>query len=181
MSKPTTVLVLDDVTFIRRTLKALLASEGHRCYEAASLSQALDACRLFKPAVLVLGSVSGGVAHAIETLRADYPTLRVVVCVDDATRGAVLEAVAAGADDFVARPFHSSRLLAAVSGPVAPEPVLMTDYPVIDVEVEVVSPAPTPRFVSMLHPLRNRQPAPRHASMPSRERRTKRHAIFNQT
>jgi two-component system chemotaxis response regulator CheY len=128
MDRNHSVLVVDELVFVRRTFMGVLRQHGFKCYEASSLAQAMDSYHLFRPGIVVLGKTQGAasVAEGVEAFRRYDPCARVVVCIEEATRSLVLETVRAGAADFVLRPFKPERLILAVRGeepeiaPVAP-------------------------------------------------------------
>lgn len=126
MDRNHSVLVVDELVFVRRTFKGVLRQHGYKCFEASGLAQAMDSYHLFRPGVVVLGKAQGAasMAVAVEAFRRYDPCARVVVCIEEATRSLVLETMRAGAVDFVLRPFKPERLIQAVRGdePEDPEP-----------------------------------------------------------
>ncbi|MDB5100644.1 MAG: Chemotaxis signal receiving protein CheY [Cyanobacteria bacterium RYN_339] len=126
MHRQPTVLIVDDLVFVRRMLKGLLRQQGFKCYEASSLSQALDSYHLFRPDLVIVGTLHSGMTSviAIEALKRFDPRARVICCTEEATRSQVIASIRAGAEDFVARPFKQDRFFRAVQGQrPAPAPV----------------------------------------------------------
>src|SRR5689334_17047575 len=100
------ILVVDDEPQIRRVLKATLGSEGYEIVESHSGEEALDSV-VAEPPDLVLLDLNmpglGGLA-ACRAIRAasDVPVIILSVRNTDADK---VEALDAGADDYVTKPF----------------------------------------------------------------------------
>lgn len=112
-SAPTTVLVVDDEAAIRRFLRATLAAQGYGTVEAAAAGEALWAVRHHHPdlVLLDLGLPDRDGLELIPEVRklTDAPVL--VLTVRDAEASKV-QALDAGADDYVTKPFSVPELLA---------------------------------------------------------------------
>jgi two-component system chemotaxis response regulator CheY len=124
-------LIVDDKVFVRRLLGGLLRQRGLQCHEASTLYQALDNYHLFRPDLVIVGTLQSGISGvvAIEAIKRFDPSARVIVVMEEATRANVVAAIGAGAEDFVARPFQQERFFQAVMGgkelpPSVPEPVI---------------------------------------------------------
>ena len=100
----------------RRQLTELLAGQGHRVQELASLSAALATVKSLRPNVLIVAYDTGETAAFLKRLRESPDQRRLpVLCVDP--RGGSSEGVAlldAGADDVIHRPFQPPIFLARV-------------------------------------------------------------------
>ncbi|MCL6450687.1 MAG: response regulator [Acetobacteraceae bacterium] len=111
------VLVADDAGFIRRMMGAMLSQEGHQVVaEAADGHQALLAYEHARPDVVIMDivmPVMDGIT-ATRQLKGRYPEARVVVCSAVAERDTVVQALSAGAVDFVVKPVARERLLLAL-------------------------------------------------------------------
>jgi two-component system chemotaxis response regulator CheY len=142
MHRQPSVLIVDDLVFVRRMLKGLLRARGYKCYEASSLAQAMDSYHLFRPDLVIVGTLHSGLTSvvAIEAIKRFDPRARVIVCSEDATRSQVIESIRAGAEDFVARPFKQDRFFQAVAGD---KPVQEAPAP----EEEVAPPTPICGYV----------------------------------
>lgn len=118
MHRQPAVLIVDDLVFVRRMLKGLLRARGYKCYEASTLAQAMDSYHLFRPDLVIVGTLHGGLTSVvtIEAIKRFDPLARVIVCSEEATRSQVIESIRAGAEDFVARPFKQERFFRAVAG-----------------------------------------------------------------
>ena len=111
------VLVVDDALFMRKVVSDALASGGHEVIgEAANGVEAVDRFKELAPDVMTLDITmpeKDGLAALYEIIALD-PSARVVMCSALGQESKVLEAVKAGAKDFVVKPFAKERVLAAI-------------------------------------------------------------------
>ncbi|HTI34734.1 MAG TPA: response regulator transcription factor [Miltoncostaea sp.] len=107
------VLVVDDEPHIVRALTAMLTRAGYAVHSAASAGDALQAAALRTPAAILLDLrlPDGDGVDVCRRIRdwSDAPIL-VVSAWDD--EEAKIDALDAGADDFVTKPFSAPELLA---------------------------------------------------------------------
>ncbi|HEU4976633.1 MAG TPA: response regulator [Baekduia sp.] len=112
------ILVVDDAAFMRRMVIDVLEAGGHEVVgEAGNGNEAVERFRTLTPDVTTLDITmpeKDGLTALREIMSAD-PGARVVMCSALAQESKVLEAVRAGARDFIAKPFQAERVLAAVS------------------------------------------------------------------
>jgi len=111
------VLVVDDAVFMRRMVADALTKGGHEVIgEAANGSEALQQYQELRPEVTTLDITmpeKDGVTTLREIMFFD-PAARVVMCSALGQESKVLEAIRAGAKDFVVKPFEAERLQTAV-------------------------------------------------------------------
>lgn len=111
------VLVVDDAAFMRKVLSDALASGGHEVVgEAGDGDAAIAAYRELQPDLVTLDITmpqKDGIATLRELMELD-PTALVVICSALGQETKVLDAIKAGAKDFVVKPFERERLLGAV-------------------------------------------------------------------
>lgn len=111
------VLVVDDAAFMRKVLTDALLAGGHEVVgEAGDGDAALAAYRELAPDLVTLDITmpeKDGLATLRELVEID-PAARVVICSALGQETKVLEAIKAGAKDFVVKPFERGRLLSAV-------------------------------------------------------------------
>ena len=117
-STPATVLVVDDDDSARHLLTCLLSRQGYTVESAPDGAAALAAVRERGPDVVLLDVIMPGLDgfEVCRRLKGDPATrLTSVVLVTGADDPAHrVEGLAAGADDFLAKPVESSELLARV-------------------------------------------------------------------
>jgi two-component system, OmpR family, KDP operon response regulator KdpE len=110
---PTTVLIVDDERAIRRFLRSTLEAQGYAAVEAATGAEGLRAVRHHRPDLILLdlGLPDRDGLALVPELRAltDAPLL---VLTGRDTEASKVEALDAGADDYVTKPFGAPELLA---------------------------------------------------------------------
>jgi adenylate cyclase len=115
MSKQATILVVDDLAQNIRLLEAVLVPHGHNVVSATSGDEAL--ARVGAVDLVLLDIVMPGMDgyEVCRRLRADEATAYVpVVMITASGEQEKVAAIEAGADDFIAKPFEQSELLARV-------------------------------------------------------------------
>ena len=112
---PLTVLIVEDEQAIRHFVRNTLTSEGYRVWETGTLGSALQETRTRKPdlVILDLGLPDGDGMDFIRELRT-WTTLPVVVLSARIGEYDKVEALNAGADDYLVKPFSAPELLARV-------------------------------------------------------------------
>ena len=112
-----TVLICDDALFMRTMLGNILKQAGFQVVgEAENGNQAVDRYRELKPDLVTMDIVmpeKGGI-DAVRDIVKEDPTARILMCSAMGQQGLVVEAIQAGAKDFVVKPFQPSRVLEAV-------------------------------------------------------------------
>jgi len=111
------ILVVDDAAFMRMMLRDILVSHGHEVVdEAADGNQAVERYQECKPDLvtmdLTMPNVDG--IQAIKKIRAVDPDARIIVCSAMGQQAMVMEAIQAGAKDFIVKPFQIERVISAV-------------------------------------------------------------------
>lgn len=116
------IMVVDDTAFMRLTLRKLLEKAGHQVVaEAENGAEALERYAQVHPDLVTLDlvmPVMDGIATLKELSRRD-PGCRVIVCSSMGQKALVVEALNAGAYDFIVKPFQPQRVLEAVARAVA--------------------------------------------------------------
>jgi two-component system KDP operon response regulator KdpE len=109
------LLVVEDEPDIRRILRVLLESENYRVVEAATAARAEIEARTHKPDLLILdlGLPDGSGIEVIRRIRAWSP-VPIVILSARAMEEQKVEALDAGADDYVTKPFSAGELLARI-------------------------------------------------------------------
>lgn len=115
MTGPARILVVDDEAPIRRFLRVALEAEGHAVIEAPTAREAIAATARESPGLVIL-DLGLPDADGIAVLReirgwSAVPVLILSVRSDEAGK---VEALDAGAQDYVAKPFGVKELLARV-------------------------------------------------------------------
>jgi two-component system KDP operon response regulator KdpE len=113
-SQPVRVLVVDDEPALRKVILASLAASGFSVEEAGTGTDALDALQLrsFDLVLLDINMPGLGGVETCQRIRALAPHMGIVmVTVRDAEKDKV-QALEAGADDYVTKPFRFRELIA---------------------------------------------------------------------
>jgi DNA-binding response OmpR family regulator len=118
--KPGRALVVDDVSFLRRSLVALLGADGLACDEASDVDSALAALERNTYEVVLLdlglGSRSGLEVLASVRARAELDATPVILVTAQACQTSdITSGLLAGAHDYVTRPFVPEVLRARVA------------------------------------------------------------------
>jgi two-component system, OmpR family, KDP operon response regulator KdpE len=109
------VLIVDDEPQIRRVMRTALAANGYEPYEARTGEEALQALREFDPDVILLDMNMpgmGGMA-ACRQIRTASEVAIIILSVRDSERDKI-EALDAGADDYITKPFSMNELMARI-------------------------------------------------------------------
>jgi two-component system KDP operon response regulator KdpE len=109
------ILVVDDEPQIRRVMRVILAGENYEIVEARSGEAALLRFREFLPDLVLLDLNMPGMS-GLETCRAirDTSDVPIVVLTVRHEEEEKVEALDAGADDYVTKPFGKRELLARI-------------------------------------------------------------------
>ncbi len=108
-----TILLIDDEPQIRRVLKTSLSSKGARVFDVASGEEAVELLRreVVDLVLLDLNMPGMGGLAACRAIRGGWDVPIIVVSVRDSDQDKV-EALDAGADDYVSKPFSFDELMA---------------------------------------------------------------------
>ena len=112
-----TVLICDDAIFMRTMLKDILKQSGFEVVgEAQTGKEAVERYKQLKPDLVTMDIVMpdmGGI-DAVRAIIKDDPGAKILMCSAMGQQALVIEAIQAGARDFVVKPFQPSRVLEAV-------------------------------------------------------------------
>jgi two-component system chemotaxis response regulator CheY len=111
------VLVCDDAIFMRRMISDILMQAGYQIAgEASNGVQAVELYEALKPDLVTMDIVMpemGGIDAVREIVRLD-PQARILMCSAMGQQALVVDAIQAGARDFIVKPFQPGRVLEAV-------------------------------------------------------------------
>ncbi len=112
-----TVLVCDDALFMRTMVKDILGQAGFTVVgEAENGQQAVEQYTKLRPDLVTMDIIMpemGGIEAVKKIMEVDAQA-RILMCSAMGQQALVLEAIQAGAKDFVVKPFQPSRVLEAV-------------------------------------------------------------------
>jgi two-component system chemotaxis response regulator CheY len=111
------VLIVDDAVFMRNMIKDIFSGAGFEVVgEAANGLEAIEKHRELRPDLTTMDIVmpfKSGIDATREIVRQD-PGALVVMCSALGQESLVMEAIEAGASDFVVKPFKADDVLAVV-------------------------------------------------------------------
>jgi len=112
-----TVLICDDAIFMRTMVGDILSQAGFEIVgEAETGVQAVEKYHQLKPDLVTMDIVMpdmGGIDAVREICKAD-PNAKILMCSAMGQQALVVEAIQAGAKDFIVKPFQPGRVLEAV-------------------------------------------------------------------
>jgi len=145
VTEATRILVCDDEPQILRALRVILRDAGYEAVTAASGEEALDRAAVRPPAAaildLMLPDLDG--VEVTERLR-EWSEMPIIVLSAVGEEEAKVRALAAGADDYVTKPFGPPELVARLQAalrrarPEASEPLIVADGLEIDLLARAV-------------------------------------------
>ena len=111
------VLVVDDAAFMRMMVKDILSKNGYEVVgEAENGAKALEKYQELKPDLttmdITMPEMDG--ISAVKEIRKIDPNAKIVMCSAMGQHPMVIEAIQAGARDFIVKPFQADRVLEAV-------------------------------------------------------------------
>lgn len=116
MSK--TVLIVDDAAFMRMMIKDILNKNGFDVVgEAENGVQAVEKYEELKPDLVTMDITMpemDGVA-ALKEIKQMDPSSTVIMCSAMGQQAMVIDAIQAGAKDFIVKPFQAERVLEAIN------------------------------------------------------------------
>jgi two-component system chemotaxis response regulator CheY len=111
------VLICDDAVFMRTMVAEILRGAGYEVVgEAETGVQAVAQYKALQPDLVTMDIVMpdmGGI-DAVREIRRHDPAARILMCSAMGQQALVVEAIQAGASDFVVKPFQPSRVIDAV-------------------------------------------------------------------
>lgn len=111
------ILVVDDAEFLRVRISKMLSGEGYDILEAENGAKAVETYKSAKPDVVLMDITMPEMdgLTALREIRNYDSSAKVVMLTALGQESVVLEAIKAGARDFVVKPFEKERVLSAVS------------------------------------------------------------------
>jgi two-component system chemotaxis response regulator CheY len=111
------VLVVDDAAFMRMMIKEILTKNGYTVVgEASDGAQAVEKYKELGPDLVTMDITMpemDGITALKEIKKID-PNARVIMCSAMGQQAMVIDAIQAGAKDFIVKPFQADRVLEAI-------------------------------------------------------------------
>ena len=113
------ILIVDDHEIVREGIRTLLARSGTEwevCGEAANANDGIEAVKRLKPDIVIMDITMPKMdgLTALKAIRKIDPSARVAMVTAMGQQAIVMEALRAGAKDFVLKPFQPDRVLGAL-------------------------------------------------------------------
>ncbi len=110
------ILITDDAVFMRLMLGNILREAGYEVCEANNGRDMLEKYDIEHPDLVTLDITMPELdgVQALRLLRQKAPKAKVIMCSAMGQRSMVLDAIQAGACDFVVKPFEKSKVLESV-------------------------------------------------------------------
>ncbi|ALC81065.1 MULTISPECIES: response regulator [Bacillus] len=112
------VLIVDDAAFMRMMIKDILVKNGFEVVgEAADGVQAVDKYKELSPDLVTMDITMpemDGIA-ALKEIKQINPQAKVIMCSAMGQQAMVIDAIQAGAKDFIVKPFQADRVLEAIN------------------------------------------------------------------
>jgi two-component system chemotaxis response regulator CheY len=111
------ILIVDDAEFLRMRISKMLVGDGYEVIEAENGAKAVEMYQSEKPDMVLMDITMPEMdgLTALKTIRGKDPRAKVVMLTALGQESVVLEAIKAGAKDFVVKPFERERILGAIS------------------------------------------------------------------
>jgi two-component system, chemotaxis family, chemotaxis protein CheY len=112
------ILIVDDAKFMRMTLSNILLKANHEIVGEAE--NGVEAIELFvkeKPDLVTLDITmpeKNGI-EALKEIKQEYPQAKIIMCSAMGQQKMVVEAIEAGAKDFIVKPFDENRVIEAIN------------------------------------------------------------------
>lgn len=108
------VLIADDALFMREMIKEIIQQDGYEVVgEAANGSEAVSKHRQLKPDITTMDIVmpiKSGI-QAVQDIRKECSEARIIIISALGQDSLVIEALEAGAKDFIVKPFKAGKVL----------------------------------------------------------------------
>lgn len=111
------ILIVDDAAFMRMMIKDVLTKNNYEVLgEAENGKKAIEKYQELNPDLVIMDitmpEVNG--IEAVKKIKEINPEARVVMCSAMGQQAMVIEAIQAGAKDFIVKPFQADRVVEAV-------------------------------------------------------------------
>lgn len=112
------ILIVDDAAFMRMMIKDILTKNGYEVVgEAGDGVQAIEQYKELHPDLVTMDITMpemDGIT-ALREIRKINPDAKVIMCSAMGQQAMVIDAIQAGAKDFIVKPFQADRVIEAIS------------------------------------------------------------------
>ncbi|WP_026893840.1 response regulator [Clostridiisalibacter paucivorans] len=111
------ILIVDDAAFMRMMIKDILSKNGYDILgEAENGAKAIEKYKELSPDLVIMDITMPEVdgIQAVKEIKKINNDAKIVMCSAMGQQAMVIEAIQAGAKDFIVKPFQADRVLEAV-------------------------------------------------------------------
>ena len=111
------ILIVDDASFMRMMIKDILTKNGFEVVgEAENGAKAIKKYKESDPLLVIMDITMPEVdgIQAVKEIKKINPDAKIVMCSAMGQQAMVIEAIQAGAKDFIVKPFQADRVIEAV-------------------------------------------------------------------
>ncbi|MDN5330935.1 MAG: two-component system, chemotaxis family, chemotaxis protein CheY [Tepidanaerobacteraceae bacterium] len=111
------ILIVDDAAFMRMMIKDILTKNGFEVAgEAENGAVAVEKYRALKPSLVIMDITMPEMdgIEAVRKIKEIDPNAKIIMCSAMGQQAMVIDAIQAGARDFIVKPFQPDRVVEAV-------------------------------------------------------------------
>ncbi|MHB1041894.1 MAG: response regulator [Eubacteriales bacterium] len=110
------ILVVDDAAFMRMLIKNIITKDGYEVIEAENGKVAVEMYKQHKPDLVTMDITMPEMdgIESVKLIRQIDPNANIIICSAMGQQAMVMEAIQAGAKDFIVKPFQQDRILQAI-------------------------------------------------------------------
>lgn len=111
------ILIVDDAAFMRMMIKDILTKNNFEVVgEAADGLQAIEKYEELKPDLVTMDITMPEMdgIEALKKIKEKHPSATIIMCSAMGQQAMVIDAISAGAKDFIVKPFQADRVIEAI-------------------------------------------------------------------
>ncbi len=111
------ILIADDAEFVRLNMRRMLASYNHQLIEACNGKEAIEIFKKELPDLVIMDITMpelDGIS-AVREIRKFKTDAKVIMCSSMGQQLKIIDAIQAGASDFIVKPYKEAHLMDAVN------------------------------------------------------------------
>lgn len=111
------ILIVDDAAFMRMMIRDILTKNGYEVVgEANDGAQAIERFKELRPDLITMDITMPEMdgINALKEIKKIDPNAKVIMCSAMGQQAMVIDAIQAGAKDFIVKPFQADRVIEAI-------------------------------------------------------------------
>lgn len=111
------ILIVDDASFMRMMIKGFLTKHGYTIAdEASNGAEAVEKYKQVSPDLVTMDITMPEMdgIEAVKAIRQMDPNAKIIMCSAMGQQNMVVQAIQAGARDFIVKPFQEDRVIEAI-------------------------------------------------------------------